>query len=73
MVGSHGVTVSLKNNIIFTNLSFFLVNIVCFKSPKIKNDRLGLTIFPGEGYCHIWAVKLYADVTGMVFKQFILE
>ena len=58
MVGSHGVTVFLKNNIIFTNLSFFLVNIFCFKSPKIKNDRLGLTIFPGEGYCHIWAIKL---------------
>ena len=58
MVGSHGVTVLLKNNIIFTNLSFFLVNIFCFKSPKIKNDRLGLTIFTGEGYCHIWAIKL---------------
>ena len=64
---------SLKNNLLFTNLSFFLVNIFCFKSPKIKKDRLGLTIFPGEGYCHIWAIKLCAAVTGMVFKQFILE
>ena len=31
---------------------------------------------PGEGevggYCHIWAIWVWAAVTGMVFKQFTL-
>ena len=26
----------------------------------------------GGGYCHIWAIWVYAAVKGMVFKQFTL-
>ena len=32
-----------------------------------------VVLFPGEGYCHIWAIRVRAAVKGMLFKQFTLR
>ena len=43
----------------------------CANRMQQLSSILGV-IKTGGGYCHIWAIYVYAAVKGMVFKQFTL-
>ena len=44
----------------------------CSNKEELLRDKMESTNPGGGGYCHIWAIKVWAAVKGMVFKQFTL-